>query len=425
MCMKISVLTLGCKVNKYESDSLVRSLNERGFVADDKLEEADVYVINTCAVTKEAEKKSRQMIARCRKFNKGAKIFVCGCASQNNNIQFLDKNVEVVLGTSGKLKIIEFVENFAKNNENYVKNSQFIEELPLIYQDDMIAQQSRTRAYIKIQDGCNNFCSYCIIPYLRGRSRSRELNSILSEVSLLGENIKEIVLTGINVTDYKINGEKGLLTLLQELDKFGKRIRLSSMEDTLISEGFVKGLAGLKNFCPHFHLSLQSGSDSVLKRMNRHYTAEEFASSVKLLRKYFPNAGITTDVIVGFCDESDEEFESTYRFIENVKFSQLHIFKYSPRSGTVAYKLYKDLPFEIKQARLVRLEKLNALLKEEFIKSNVEGEVLFEEKVGDYFAGYTKNYIRCYCQSEEDLTNEIRKVRMRGAFKDGVKVEII
>ncbi len=428
--MKISVMTLGCKVNKYESDALIYKLNKLGFETSDKLEFADVFVINTCAVTAEAEKKSRQMIARCLKCNISAKIFVCGCASQHNVKQFFGKNVEVVFGTSGKLKIIDYVEKLAQNDKNYQKNIEKIEILPEIYQDDMIACQNRTRAYIKIQDGCNNFCSYCIIPYLRGRSRSRELSSILHEASLLGEDIKEIVLTGINVADYKIDGKLGLLKLLQELDKLGKRIRLSSMEEGLISEEFAKGLKEFKNFCPHFHLSLQSGCDSVLKRMNRHYKAEEFFSSVQTIRKYFPYAGITTDVIVGFPEESDEEFDETYEFVKKVKFSQLHIFKYSPREGTASYKIYKDLPHEIKQARLNRLEKLNEIMKEKFIEKNKNHgqslKVLIEEKIDDFYVGYSENYIRCYLQNEKDIINETIDVRILKRFKDGalcVKVD--
>lgn len=421
--MKVAVMTLGCKVNKYESDSLIYQLEKKGYQTTDKLEFADIFVINTCAVTNEAEKKSRQMIARCKKFNKNAKIFVCGCASQHNSKQFLDKDVEVVMGVSAKLKIIEFIENLTKNTEKMQKNIENIEILPLNYQDDLFAKQSRTRAYIKIQDGCNNFCSYCIIPYLRGRSRSRDFDSIINEAKSLGEDVKEIVLTGINVTDYKINGQAGLLPLLQELDKLGKRIRLSSMEDTLVNDEFIKGLSKLKNFCPHFHLSLQSGSDSVLKRMNRHYTSEEFRRSVELIRKYFSLAGITTDVIVGFCDESEKEFEETYRFIEEVKFSQLHIFKYSVREGTVASKLYKDLPPEIKQQRLERLEMLGDKLKEEFLNSNRQVDVLIEEKEGEYFVGYSKNYIKCYLTSQQDLTNQIINGKVESQFKEGVLIK--
>ena len=411
-------MTLGCKVNKYESDSLIFQLEKRGFEAVDKLEFADVFVINSCAVTSEAEKKSRQMIARCRKFNPNAKIFVCGCASQHNSKQFLEKGVEVVSGVSGKMRIVDYVESL--NGNKPISQGEIIEKLPLVYQDDLFAKQSRTRAYIKIQDGCNNFCSYCIIPYLRGRSRSRDMLSVIEECKKLGDEIKEIVLTGINVTDYKIDGKPALLNLLQSLDKFGKRLRLSSIEETLVNEDFIKGLSQLKNFCPHFHLSLQSGCDSVLKRMNRHYTTEEFKRGINLIRKYFPLSGITTDVIVGFCGETDKEFEETYNFIKNLQFSQLHIFKYSVREGTVASKIYKDLAPQIKQIRLERLEELGEELKQNFIKENNILDVLIEEKEEEFYIGYSKNYIKCYIQSSDDLINKIITAKIEKPYKEGV-----
>ena len=329
-------MTLGCKVNKYESDALMYNLKLKGYDVTDSLGFADVYVINSCAVTQEAEKKSRQMVARCRKFNPQAKIFVCGCASQHNSAQFLDKDVSYVCGAAGKIKISEYIDKISKNDKRLLRKRERIAKMPKQYEDDLFAMQTRTRAYIKIQDGCNNFCSYCIIPYLRGRSRSRAIFSIINEVSKLGDNIKEVVLTGINVTDYKIDGQPALLTLLEELDAFGKRLRLSSMEESLVGENFVSGLSKLNNFCPHFHLSLQSGCDSVLKRMNRHYTASEFAQSVKTIRKYFPLAGITTDVIVGFPGESDTEFEETFNFIKEVGFSQLHIFQYRGKTPKIS-----------------------------------------------------------------------------------------
>ena len=234
--MKIVVMTLGCKVNKYESDAMIYKLKLNGHEVSDKLEKADAYIINTCAVTAEAEKKSRQMIARCRKFNPKAKVFICGCASQKDPKQFTEKGVTFVSGVAGKAKVDEILKQCGER----------LEELPLVY-EEMFAEPQRIRAYIKIQDGCNNFCSYCIIPYLRGRSRSREIIKIIDEVAALGDEVKEIVLTGINVTDYKIDGEPGLLTLLEELDPCGKRMRLSSMEETLVSEEFVKGLSELNN----------------------------------------------------------------------------------------------------------------------------------------------------------------------------------
>ena len=237
--MKVCVLTLGCKVNKYESDSLLNIFKQKGWDVSDVLEKADAYVINTCAVTSEAEKKSRQMIARCKKFNPDAKIYVCGCAAQNNPNQFLGK-AELIKGVAGKNKIA------------LLPSGVQIDDVPNQYQQEEFALQSRTRAYIKVQDGCNNYCSYCIIPYLRGASRSRSLSSILDEVKSLDGGIKEIVLTGINLSDFKIDGKLGLLSLLQALDKFNLRMRLSSMEEVIADEEFIKGLSKLKNFCPHF-----------------------------------------------------------------------------------------------------------------------------------------------------------------------------
>ncbi len=427
--MKICVMTLGCKVNKYESDALIYNLKLKGYQATDKFEPADVYVINTCAVTAEAERKSRQMIARCKKYNENAKFFICGCASQKNSGQFLEKDATFVSGVAGKKKISEYIDKLAKHDRRLLKKRDRTEKLPKDYEDDLFAEQSRTRAYIKIQDGCDNFCSYCIIPYLRGRSRSRAIFSIINEVSKLSKDIKEVVLTGINVTDYKIDGKPSLLSLLTELDTFGLRLRLSSMEDSLISEEFVEGLSRLDNFCPHFHLSLQSGSDSVLKRMNRHYTTKMFKQSVDLIRKYFPLAGITTDIIVGFPNESDEEFRQTYEFAKEVGFSQLHIFPYSNREGTVASKLYRDLPKSIKQKRFEELDKLNTQLKLDFIKKNKTGSVLIEEQIDGYYVGYTKNYIRCYIpandkKASDGIIDGIVEVKIKEPFRDGALAKI-
>ncbi len=379
--MKVCVLTLGCKVNKYESDSLLNIFKQKGWEVSDILEKADAYVINTCAVTSEAEKKSRQMIARCKKLNPDAKIYICGCAAQNNPSQFLGK-AELIKGVAGKNKIA------------LLSSGVQIDDVPKQYQQEEFALQSRTRAYIKVQDGCNNFCSYCIIPYLRGRSRSRDLNSILEEVKSLDDSIKEIVLTGINLSDFRIDGKLGLLPLLQELDKFNLRMRLSSMEEVIADEEFIKGLSKLKNFCPHFHLSLQSGSDSVLKRMNRRYTTCEFEKTCRLISKYFPSASITTDVIVGFPEESEEEFDQTQQFIKKIAFAGLHIFPYSHREGTVASRK-KDLDFSVKKMRADKLKKLDEKLRCDFIKQNKFGRVLIEEVVNGKSYGFTENYIKC------------------------------
>lgn len=412
--MKIAVVTLGCKVNKYESDALVFELKKRGYETTDKLEFADAYVVNSCAVTNEAEKKSRQMLERVRKLNPNAKIYVMGCASQNNPEKFVEKGAQFVVGTANKQKILDDLENVGTH----------IYDFPKQYEDDLFSAQSLSRAYIKIQDGCNNFCTYCLIPYLRGRSRSRSLESIVDEVSKLPENVKEVVLVGIDVSDFQIDGKKALGTLLKSLDGFGKRLRLSSMEDNLISDEFLEILASLKNFCPHFHLSLQSGCDNVLKKMNRKYTTAQFEESVNKIRKYFPNAGITTDIIVGFPTETDEDFETTMKFVEKIKFSQLHIFPYSKRNGTAAAKLYKDLSGNIKTQRLKRLEELGKKLGLDFINQNKTGKVLIEEFADGYFEGYTENYIKCFLHGDFEV-GDIVDVKIIKPFKNGALCEKI
>ena len=415
--MKIAVLTLGCKVNKYESDALIFKLRELGFQADDKLEVADAYIINTCAVTNEAERKSRQMIERCRKFNDKAKVYVLGCASQNRPIQFKEKNVTFIQGVANKMEIISHLQKDEQEN-------MAIYDLPSKYEDDLYSAQTLTRAFIKIQDGCNNFCTYCIIPYLRGRSRSRSMESVVSEAKKLPEEVKEIVLVGIDVSSYEENGEKALGALLEKLDTLGKRLRLSSMEDNLVTEEFIERLSKLKNFCPHFHLSLQSGSNDVLKKMNRKYTTEEFLNTVILIRKYFKNAGITTDVIVGFPTETEENFKESVEFIKKVKFSDLHIFPYSKRDGTVASKLYKDLPKSVKLKRVKILEKVKEDLKKKFIEKNDIVKVLLEEEKDGYFTGYSENYIKCYIKGNFKVGDIILAKICEPKF-DGVLVSLI
>ncbi len=383
--MKIAVLTLGCKVNKYESDALIFTLQKKGFEATDALEWADAYIINTCAVTNEAERKSRQMIERCRKFNPSAKIYVVGCASQNRPSQFEKKGVVFVQGVAEKLKIIDHL----------LSEGEKVYDLPLEYEDDFFSAQTKERAFIKIQDGCNNFCTYCIIPYLRGRSRSREARSVIVEIEKLPKSVKEVVLVGIDVSSYCDKNGTKLIDLLEALDRFGFRLRLSSMEDNLISEDFVRRLKKLKNFCPHFHLSLQSGCDEVLKKMNRKYRTADFERTVNLIRKYFPLAGITTDVIVGFPTETEENFTETVNFIKKIGFSDLHIFPYSNRKGTVASKMFKDLPKSVKEERAKVLAEIRKKDKIDFIAQNDILEVLIEEEKNGVFFGYSKNYIKC------------------------------
>lgn len=407
--MKISILTLGCKVNKYESDVLMNMFSKRGFEVTDQLEKADIYVINTCAVTNEAERKSRQMIARCKKFNPNAQIYVCGCASEHNPNQFL-KNAVAIKGTINKEELVNLKLKGVK-----------IDSQPPEYISHDYSYQPRIRAYIKVQDGCNNFCSYCLIPYLRGRSRSRDLQDILNEVKQLSDDVKEVVLTGINLSDFKIDGKLGLIRLLQELDIFDKRLRLSSMEECIVDEEFLKSLKKLKNFCPHFHLSLQSGCDNILKRMNRRYSTNDFLKACKLIRKYFPNAGITTDVIVGFPGETEEEFTQTKNFLNKVKFSGLHIFSYSRRDKTVASKMI-DLDGEIKKNRSMILQSLDKKLREDFINLNKQVKVLVEEKKGGFFVGFSENYIKCYLKGNLKV-GEIYLANILSTFEDGAIAE--
>ncbi|MEG1806005.1 MAG: MiaB/RimO family radical SAM methylthiotransferase, partial [Clostridia bacterium] len=294
--MKVCLYTLGCKVNQYESGGLHKELQDRGFEVCDSLEPADIYIINTCAVTAEAERKSRNSITKCLALNPFSKIFAIGCAVQKNAAQFLEKdNVVYVNGNANKKKVLELIEKTQ------------IDDISLEFEDFVSTINSRTRAFVKVQDGCNNFCSYCIVPYLRGRSRSREISSVVDEIKGL-KNCNEVVLTGINLSDYKFGG---LGKLAEEVDKVGMRFRFGSLEVNVITDEFLSILKNLNHFCPQFHLSLQSGSTAVLKKMNRHYTAEEYVAACDKIQSTFENANITTDVIVGFPSETDDNFNET------------------------------------------------------------------------------------------------------------------
>ncbi len=412
--MKAVVFTLGCKVNECESDALIRGLEEKGYEVSDKLVPADLYIVNTCAVTGEAEKKSRQTASRIRKLNKNAKIIFTGCATQKNPQAFLEKSGSyVVTGAFNKNKILDLI------NERGI----FISPETREYEEMPIVKNLRKRTYIKVQDGCDNFCSYCIIPYLRGRSRSRSPKSVLEEIKI--NNPVEVIINGINLTSYNYNG-KGLTGLIDELKEVEARIRLGSLETTVITDEFLTALKGLKNFAPHFHLSLQSGSNAVLKKMNRKYTREEFIEKVDLIRKHFPNAGITTDIIVGFPTETENDFLDTLSLARRVNFSDIHAFPFSPRSGTVAYK-FKDLSGDIKKARLDRLLELKKELKSNFISANLGSVLEFipEEEKDGYIEGYTENYIRAYLKGVKDNLGDIVKVKLVSAYKDGAICEIV
>ncbi len=414
--MKIAVLTLGCKVNKYESESMILTLKKQGHEVFSHLTFADVYIINTCAVTNEAERKSRQMVSRCLALNKDAKVYICGCASQNNANQFEKlKNVVSVVGNANKPQLVYDLDATGTH----------IDKLPTVYEDIYHAYPTQVRAYVKIQDGCNNFCSYCIIPYLRGRSRSRNIVSILNEIDELSNQVKEVVLTGIDVSDYKIDGEKALDKLVEKLAPYTLklRFRLSSLEQGVVDEKLLIALKN-SNFCPHFHLSLQSGCDSVLKRMNRKYTTRDYIKTVKLIRKYFSDANISTDIIVGFGGETKKEFKKTLKFAKKIKFANIHIFPYSVREGTVAQKQhYNEVDKKTKKAREKILQKLNKKLNKKYINKfkNKILTVLIEEKIDDYYVGYTENYIRCYVKDAK--VNQFVKVKIKGQYNDGAVTE--
>ncbi len=390
--MRASVITLGCKVNEYESQSILNQLKSVGYEITEGLTKADAYIINTCAVTNTAERKSRQVMSKIEKLNPNAKIIVCGCAVQNNPTQFLtNKNVIAITGSAGKEEILKFIE---KENKT----------LPEIdhkcYKNMARPIETRTRQFIKIQDGCDFFCSYCLIPYVRGRSRSRDLQDILDEVKNTQAN--EIVLTGINMSDYRVNGELALKTLVKEVDKLNKRFRISSIECLALDDEMLDILANSKNFCPHFHLSLQSACNETLKRMNRHYTIEQFKEIVKKIKERFKNPHIATDIIVGFKGETDEEFSNTLKNVEEIEFSSMHIFPYSERSGTVASKMQGAVDKCIAKQREKVLQELNQKFRQKFIQENLntKHQVLIEEFDEKYSLGYTENYIYTYIKGK-------------------------
>lgn len=415
--MKVCVFTLGCKVNFYESEGLITELKNIGYECTNKLEYADIYILNTCAVTNEGERKSRQVITRVRSFNSNAKIIVCGCASQKNSKQFEDLNVNIVVGNGYKKEIINLIEQ-----ERYIETK----KLPNEYNEEFIVSPQRVRAYLKVQDGCNNFCSYCIIPFLRGRSRSRSLENVINEAEILSKTCGEIILTGINLSDYK----PSLIELIESLKDIKSRIRLGSLEVNVITEDFLTRLKKVKNFCPHFHLSLQSGSTEILQKMNRHYTKEEYLEKVNLIKKYFPYASITTDLIVGFPTESEENFNESLDTLNKAEFMNVHCFPYSKREGTKASKMAQILNSE-KSRRVNIVKELNEKLFENYInklkRDNVTQNLLIEEVVevnGEkYFVGHTEYFVKCYLKySESFRENDIIKVNIKEKFKDGVLV---
>ena len=429
----VAFYTLGCKVNQYETEAMEELFETNGYKIVSTDEVADVYVINTCTVTNLGDRKSRQVIRRAKRLNEGSTIAVVGCYSQVAPEEvFSIEGVDVVIGTTDRNRIVELCEEVKENRSriNAVRDLKGIKDFEELNIDEI---KSRTRAYIKIQEGCNQFCTYCIIPYARGPIRSRNLESIIDESNRLAKaGFKEIILTGIHVASYgKEKGETNLLDVIKEVSKVEgiQRIRLSSIEPTLITEEFMKSIVQLPKVCDHFHLSLQSGSDSILKKMNRKYTTSQYRKIVDIIRKYMPDAGITTDIIVGFPGETEEEFNETYNFVKEIGFSRIHVFKYSPRKGTPASKFNNQINGNIKHERSEKLIELGNSLTREFNRKFIGEtlEVLFEEEhEGDssFVEGYTTNYIRVLLKHDISIKGKIVPIKMIELYNEKLIGEI-
>ncbi len=415
--MKVVVFSLGCKVNSYEGQAIINALEKIGVAASDKLGYADAYVLNTCSVTAEADKKSRQAVERLKKYNRNARVLVLGCSSQNDPQRYLDnKNVAAVSGVGGKIEaVMRFMSDISSDERFYG------DELPLVYEDNLTPAETKTRGYIKVQDGCNNFCSYCRIPYLRGRSRSRKIESVVNEANLVAMHSKEIILTGINVSDYH-DGANGLTELVLALKDVPCRKRLSSLECEVVDENLLNALKQ-SDFCDHFHLSLQSGSSAVLKAMNRHYTAEEYLKKTELIYSYFPDAAITTDMIAGFPTETEEDHLIGMETAKKAKFAAIHVFPYSERAGTNAAKLPQIDKAE-RNRRAAQLIELGAKLRAEFISKNIGKTALVyaETQKDDLSEGFTSNYIKVYSPL---MAGQMGKVKLVAPYLDGIKGEIL
>lgn len=428
--MKAVVFNLGCKTNRYESDAMSAELRAAGIDVSDELTKADFYVLNTCAVTAEAEKKSRQAVARIRAKNPDAKIYVCGCASEKSPESFLRDGVKLIVGTAEKQQFIGAILTDLKKNENETEFDESVsselsanevarKKIPNEYEEfNFPPTVNRTRAELKIQDGCNNFCSYCIIPLLRGRSRSRSLSSVVREAEYLDGKTREIILTGINLSAYGKDIGTNLPELMKRLRHIDARIRLGSFYVEGVTDELLKSLCVLKHFCPHFHLSLQSGDNDVLRAMNRRYSTEDYRKAVDKIREYFPNAGITTDVITCYPTETEEMARNTLAFLKEVGFSDIHVFVFSKREGTQAARL-RELPYEIKDKRKSELLKLKSELQADFALKNlgVPQSVLVEETFDGISVGYSENYIRVYTENTEPLQTVVPKI----LYKDGIK----
>lgn len=485
---KVALHNLGCKVNSYELDVVQQNLIDKGYEIVPFTEEADIYIVNTCTVTNIADRKSRQMLHRAKAKNPQAVVVAVGCYVQTGREDVvMDECIDLAVGNNRKKQLVEILEEFlarrtqkaegeeavslSENRENGEESQQqsacgpkedktlgdtTIIDVNNTYEYEemtLIRTAEHTRAYIKIQDGCNQFCSYCIIPYARGRVRSRKLEDVLAEIrGIVERGYQEIVLTGIHISSYGIDfeeeawqqgrsveklksegrhdysGRSKLIDLLEKVQEIEglKRIRIGSLEPRIVTEEFARRLAALDKVCPHFHLSLQSGCDATLKRMNRHYTAGEYYESVQILRKAFDRPAITTDVIVGFPQETEEEFQETKAFLEKIKFYEMHVFKYSKRKGTVAANMSGQLTEAVKTERSNQLLEMEAAHSGEFRSFYIgkEAEVLFEEtKVIDgkkYQIGHTADYVKVALETGEDLSNQIRRVKVNAFLNNEI-----
>lgn len=427
---KVAFFTLGCKVNQYETEAMIEAFDKKGYEIVDYNGYSDIYIINTCTVTSMGAKKSRQVIRRALDYNKDAFIAVVGCYPQiaPREVSNID-GVQLIVGTDCRSKIVEFVEDAIKKNEkiNVVKDIMQIKK----FEEMSISQyKNRTRAFIKIQEGCDQYCSYCIIPYARGHIRSRSKDSIMKEVRSVEQNgFSEIVLTGIHIGSYgKDLGNVSLIDVIESIHDFKgiERIRMSSLEPKTLDKNFVDRLSKLSKICEHFHLSMQSGCDETLKRMNRKYTIEEYRNVVSNLRKTFLEVGITTDIIVGFPGETEEEFKRTLEFVDEIKFSAMHVFKYSPRKGTPAANYKDQISNVIKEGRSKQMIELAKKNEKEFMSRflNKSFRVLFEQeskKMKDFYEGLTHNYIRVVAKSPVDISGKILNVIIK-EIRDGFAV---
>ena len=440
MSKVVRFVTLGCKVNQYETNAMAQKFLEKGYQIIEEITpenediKPDICIINTCTVTNMSDRKSRQMLRRMKEKNPSTIVVAVGCYAQVAKKELAKiPEIDLVLGNNEKVEIVKYVEEYINNHINNVELDDVMYSKEFSDFGD-VTYTEKTRAVIKIQDGCDRFCSYCIIPYARGRVRSRKPENIISEITqIASKGIKEVVITGIHIASYgkdfamskdsKLTNYR-LIDLLEEINEIQgiKRIRLGSIEPLLITVEFVERLKKLEKICHHFHLSLQSGCDETLKRMNRRYTIEQFKEIVRLLRNAYSDVNLTTDIIVGFPGETDEEFNKTYQFLKEIKFYKMHVFKYSPRKGTKAAVMPNQINGDIKEERSKKLIELSDRNEIEYNKSYIgkNVEVLFEEEKDGMYKGHTQNYILVYCQSKEKLDNKIIDVVCEKAEKEHI-----